>query len=43
MLVLAVGDLKTDRAALYISSLCSPPEGQVRVAAPSVGSRAPDD
>lgn len=43
MFVLAVGDSKTDRAAVYISLHCSPPEAQVRVAAPSVGSRAPDD
>lgn len=41
--VLAVGNLKTDQAAVYISLLCSPPEAQVCVAAPSVGSRALDD
>lgn len=41
--VLAVRDLKTERAAAYISLLGSPPEAQVCVAAPSVGSRAPAD
>lgn len=41
--VLAVGDLKPDRAAVYISLLCSPLEAQVCVAAQSVGSSAPDD
>ncbi len=41
--VLAVGNLKADQAAVYISLLCSPPEAQVCVAAPSVGARWLDE
>lgn len=43
LFVLAVGDLKIDQAAVYISLLSYPPEAQVCVAAPSVGSRVPND
>lgn len=43
MFALAVGDLRTDQAAVYFSLLRSPPEAQMCVAAPSLGSGAPDD